>query len=142
MLISRMVIPYRFLIFFTTRTNLGGRFSPFSPQISSKGACHAQRSMAASKPVVATDVGGVRDLLGEIREKGTNGVQLAGNGILIPSEDAEALASALLFLLENREKIDQMTVNAKNFVSRKYSLKRLIDDIETLYAELVNDGAA
>jgi len=98
-------------------------------------------AMAASKPVVATDVGGVRDLLGKIREKRPDRVQLAENGILVPPEDAEALANGLLFLLENRKKIDQMTVNAKNFVSRKYSLKRLVDDIENLYAELVTDGA-
>jgi glycosyltransferase involved in cell wall biosynthesis len=93
-------------------------------------------AMAASKPVVATGVGGVRDLLGKTREKRANGVQLADNGILVPPEDAEALAHALLFLLENRKKIDQMTMNARDFVSRKYSLKRLIDDIENLYVEL------
>ncbi len=99
-------------------------------------------AMAASKPVVATDVGGVRDLLGKINDKRPDGVQLAENGILVPREDTEALAHALLFLLENRKKIDQMTIDAKNFVSREYSLKRLVDDIETLYAGLIKDGSA
>ena len=99
-------------------------------------------AMAASRPVVATDVGGVRDLLGKIKEKRPNGVQLARNGILVPPEDGEALANALLFLLEKRKKPDQMAMNARDFVSEKYSLKRLVDDIENLYDELVSEGTA
>ncbi|MBW1796948.1 MAG: glycosyltransferase, partial [Deltaproteobacteria bacterium] len=92
--------------------------------------------------VVATDVGGVRDLLGKIKEKRPNGVQLAGNGILVPPENGKALANALLFVLENRKKLDQMAMNARDFVSKKYSLKRLVDDIETLYNELVSEVTA
>ena len=99
-------------------------------------------AMASSKPVVVTDVGGVRDLLGEIRDESPNGFQLTSNGILVPSENGEALANALLFLLENREESYQMVKNARGFVSKKYSLERLIDDIGNLYDELVNYGAA
>jgi len=99
-------------------------------------------AMAASKPVVATDVGGVRDLLGKIKEERPNRVQLAGNGILVPPEDSEALANGLLFVLENRKKLDQMAINARDFVSKKYSLKRLVDDIANMYDELISEGTA
>lgn len=94
-------------------------------------------SMAAEKPVVATDVGAVRDLFGMIDEKTLNGFKLAQNGILVPSDRGETLASALMFLLKNREVSKKMAKHAREFVLSGYSIKRLVKDIESLYSELI-----
>ena len=95
-------------------------------------------AMAAKKPVVATDVGGVRDLMGNIREAMLNGFLLAENGILVPSEGGNTLANALLFLLKNREMSTQMVKRAQTFVHRQYSIERLLTDITLLYDELMS----
>jgi glycosyltransferase involved in cell wall biosynthesis len=95
-------------------------------------------AMAAKKPVVATDVGGVRDLMGHIKETAPNGFVVAENGILVPSEDGDALANALLFLSKKREMSTQMAKQAQAFVHRQYSIERLLKDIKLLYDELMN----
>ena len=97
-------------------------------------------AMAGKKPVVATDVGGVRDLMGEIRETTSDGFLLAENGMLVPSEDAEALANALLFLRENREMSTQMARRGQAFVKEQYSKERLLTDIKLLYNELTGEA--
>ena len=95
-------------------------------------------AMAAKKPVVATDVGGVRDLMGHIKDITPNGFVVAENGILVPSEDGDALANALLFLSKKREMSTQMAKQAQAFVYRQYSIERLLKDIKLLYDELMN----
>jgi len=95
-------------------------------------------SMAAEKPVVATDVGGVRDLFGVVDEKASNGFKLAQNGILVPSNRGKILARALVFLLKNREVSKKMAKHAREFVLRRYSMERLVKDIESLYSELIS----
>jgi glycosyltransferase involved in cell wall biosynthesis len=98
-------------------------------------------AMAATKPVVATDVGGVRDLLGIIDKRSTHGYKLARNGILVPSGKGEILAKALLFLLENREVSKKMAEHAREFVVNRYSMERLVKDIKALYSQLIRiDG--
>jgi glycosyltransferase involved in cell wall biosynthesis len=94
-------------------------------------------AMASQKPVVATDVGGVRDLLGVIEKRSTDGYKLARNGILVPSEKGEILAKALLFLFENRKMSKEMAKNAKEFILKQHTMERLVKDIESLYNELV-----
>ncbi|MDP6179279.1 MAG: glycosyltransferase, partial [Desulfatiglandales bacterium] len=94
-------------------------------------------AMASQKPVVATDVGGVRDLLGVIEEKSIDGYKLARNGILVPSEKWEILAKALLFLFENRKMSKEMGKNAKGFILKQHTIERLVKNIESLYSDLV-----
>ena len=94
-------------------------------------------AMAAEKPVVATDVGGLKDLLGEAERDMPGGFKLAENGILVRSQDAKALASAFLFLRKNSGVSSPSVKRAKEFVFRKYSIVRLIDDLKALYSELV-----
>ena len=95
-------------------------------------------AMAASKPVVATDVGGVRDLLGAICRAEPPGCRLAQRGILVPSGNAELLARALIFLAENDALRQQMGERAREHVLKQYSLERLVKDIETVYHEALD----
>lgn len=94
-------------------------------------------AMASGKPVVATDVGGVRDLLGGSEREMHGAFELARNGILVPPGDAKAFADALIFIKENKEICARMADNSKNFAVEMYSIERLLDDIKSLYGELL-----
>lgn len=95
--------------------------------------------MAAGKPVIATDVGGVRDLLGEVDKESGEGYKLARRGILVPSGGTEGLVEALLFVLENRGFIRTMAEHAREFVHAQYSMGRLVSDMEALYNDLLRN---
>ena len=90
-------------------------------------------AMAASRPVVATAVGGVPDLIGSVMEKKPDGFQIGERGLILPSENAKALAGALLFVLNNRKELKPMIRRAKEFAFANYSQQRLLSDIKTLY---------
>jgi glycosyltransferase involved in cell wall biosynthesis len=94
-------------------------------------------AMASSRPVIASAVGGVPDLIGNIIEKKTDGFQIAERGLSVPSGDAGALAGALLFVFNNMNSLEPMVRRAKNFVHTNYSQDRLLKDISMLYDELV-----
>lgn len=96
-------------------------------------------AMAAQKPVVATGVGGVPDLLGRIIETKSSGFQIAENGILVPSDNHKALTEALLFLYKQSDLVSVHTTHAHEFVMKNYSKERLLNDIKRLYAELLSD---
>ena len=83
-------------------------------------------AMAAARPVIATDVGGVRDLMGEIDTERGEGYKLARHGILVPSGDSNALAEALRFALRERTLTIEIAERARKHVLRKYSLERLV----------------
>jgi glycosyltransferase involved in cell wall biosynthesis len=95
-------------------------------------------AMANARPVVATDVGGVRDLMGAIDEEKEDGYTLAQHGILVPSGDGEGLARALSFLHENRKVSDEMAKRGRDFVLNHYSVERLVKDIKSLYKEVLS----
>jgi glycosyltransferase involved in cell wall biosynthesis len=95
-------------------------------------------AMASARPVVATDVGGVRDLMGLIVEESKDGYTLAQHGILVPSGDGEVLAKALSFLYENREASNGMAERGREFVLHHYSVQRLVKDIKSLYKEILS----
>jgi len=94
-------------------------------------------AMAAGKPVIATDVGGVRDLLGEVDTHVPGGYKLARRGILVPSGRREALTGALLFASENRDLLNRTAQEARTFVFREYGLERLTRNLDALYRELL-----
>ena len=94
-------------------------------------------AMAAGRPVIATDVGGVRDLLGAVDTRSPEGYKLARRGILIPSGHREALTKAFLFASENRDLLSRMAREARSFVLREFGLERLTGDLDGLYRELL-----
>jgi GT2 family glycosyltransferase len=96
-------------------------------------------AMASSVPVIATLAGGVQDLLGysnlPIPDKG---FAVCNRGILCQKNDSTGFASGLKYLISEPEAIQQKRIQAaREFVSIRYSQKRLLQDIETLYLELM-----
>lgn len=78
-------------------------------------------ALATGCPVVATDVGGVSDLLD------------AGNsGALVPSDDRDALSQAILDTLGNPP---DMTKSQETML-RRYEITRLAQDLDSLYRGL------
>jgi glycosyltransferase involved in cell wall biosynthesis len=94
-------------------------------------------AMAAGRPVIATAVGGVPDLLGDIVERqGTYAV--AQRGILVPLANAEAgVAAAVSRLFEDETLRERVSAAGRAFVCERLTAQRLVDDMTTLYTELV-----
>ncbi len=83
-------------------------------------------AMSAGRPVVATNVGGVGDVVTDGRD-----------GLLVPARDPQALANAVCRLLSAREDLGAMGSRGRESVYPKYSVERLVADIRTVYSDLV-----
>lgn len=87
-------------------------------------------AMAAAKAVIATDVGGVRDLFDD-----------GANGVLISNGDADGFRKELVALLMDAQRRRLLGENGRNFVVKKYSKDRLLKDMSSLYEELCSGKA-
>ncbi len=94
-------------------------------------------AMAARKPVVATEVGGVPDLLGSIDREEIEGYKVAERGLLVPSAKPIILTKALLHLNKHREWAGEMAEKASQYACKQFSVERLVKDMESLYEELM-----
>jgi glycosyltransferase involved in cell wall biosynthesis len=94
-------------------------------------------ALAAGRPVVATDVGGVRDLLGP-DQGGTAHFRKAPHGLLVRSNDAEGLTEAIRYLMAHPEGRVAMGRAGREFVRNRFTDERLARDIEALYAEILS----
>ncbi len=83
-------------------------------------------ALAAAKPVVATRVGGTPDLLGE-EERGR----------LVPPNDPELLARAVLETLADTEGARRRALAGRAHVLARHSYARLLADMDALYRELL-----
>jgi glycosyltransferase involved in cell wall biosynthesis len=79
-------------------------------------------AMAAGLPMVATDVGGARDVLGD-----------SVRGMLVPAADAGALARAIRGLLLDAEKRGAMADSGSRHVRENYSVSALSRQLAELY---------
>ena len=93
-------------------------------------------AMAAGRPIVATRVGGVRDLMLGEGER-TAGFEVFANGILVPPDDPETVAGALRYLAERPSLRQAMGSAGQAFALKHFSKERLVQDIESLYESLV-----
>jgi glycosyltransferase involved in cell wall biosynthesis len=85
-------------------------------------------AQAAGCPVVSTDVGGVRDIV-------TDGV----SGFVVPPGDIEAVADRLALLARDVE-LRQRLGDAGRGVGARYSIPRLVSDVDRLYRELLQQA--
>jgi glycosyltransferase involved in cell wall biosynthesis len=91
-------------------------------------------AMANARPVVATRVGGVVDLLGDVIEDGP--YQVCRRGLSVPAEDEEAFVAALSRIIRDRSLRQELGERGLEFVEVNYSKERLFEDIKSLYDEL------
>jgi len=79
-------------------------------------------AMAAEKPVVATDIGGIPEV-----------VENGKTGILVPPKNPEALAQAIIELLNNPGKAEEMGRLGRLRIKDTFTTKKMISCIENLY---------
>ena len=87
-------------------------------------------ALAAEKPVVSTDVGGVSDV-----------VRDGSSGLLTAPGDSHAFAAALVRLADDPELRRRLGEYGRRFVVPRYSVPRLLDDVDLLYRSLLEQRA-
>lgn len=97
-------------------------------------------AMSAGRAVIATDVGGVRDLMGQT-ESTRNGLSIWSHGVTVRSQDAASFAEGTKYLFERPDMRRMMGARARAFVNERLSKDRLIREIEGLYKQLLDDRA-
>jgi len=78
--------------------------------------------MAAGVPMVATDVGSIREVLVD-RE----------NGLIVPPKDVAALAEGIKFMLSDPERAKAMGLKGKKAVQEKFAIENTVRGYEELY---------
>src|SRR3954470_2578755 len=80
---------------------------------------------AAATPAATTGVGGVADVV------------TPETGIVVPASDSDALGDAIAQLVADPALRAQMGATARDHVKGRYSVERLVADIDDLYSELI-----
>lgn len=87
-------------------------------------------AMALAKPVVGTDVTGLRDI-----------IQHQVNGILVPAESAQALAQAIVALLEDEDLATRLGKEGRRSLGQRYDPGRIASRTGELYEEILTKKA-
>ena len=97
-------------------------------------------AMANGRSVVSTAVGGVVDLVGEpVSPQPAKSFKVCPRGITVASNDPQALADGLAYLVADPELRREIGKRGLQFVVSRYSNKRLLEDIRALYAQLLSE---
>jgi glycosyltransferase involved in cell wall biosynthesis len=86
-------------------------------------------AQAAGRPVVSTDVGGVRDIVADGR-----------SGFVVAPGDMDAVADRLARLAAQPELRERMGHEGREQAGTRYSVPRLVGDIDLLYRELLGQA--
>lgn len=81
---------------------------------------------ASARPVIGTHVGGVPDVIKD-----------GETGFLVPPGDPQSVAERVLYLLGNPGRAQVMGTSGRHFVKDRFSSQRLINDVASLYRELL-----
>ena len=84
-------------------------------------------AMAAGKPVVATAVGGITEVVKPER-----------TGLLVPAGDPVAIAQAVVRLLNNVKQAQMMGLAGQELVRQEFSREAMARQTAELYRELVD----
>lgn len=84
-------------------------------------------AMAASRPVIATDIPGMREII-------TDGV----NGLLVPPADPDALAEKINLALSDTKLEETIALAGKKRVLRDFSSKQMAESVIRIYDEIID----
>lgn len=96
------------------------------PSLSEGLSIGVLEAMAARRPVVASRVGGLPEL-----------VQPGVNGILVPPGEWDPLAKAIISILENPVRAEKMGRNGRLLVEEKFQLATMVRETEKIYDRLI-----
>lgn len=85
-------------------------------------------AMAAQKPIVASNVGGVPEM-----------VEPGRNGLLVPPADPASLAEVCLQLLQNKDQAQAMGRTGREIVERCFNVRQQGQHLAKLYQELLTN---
>jgi glycosyltransferase involved in cell wall biosynthesis len=85
-------------------------------------------AMAAGVPVVATAVGGTKELI-------TDGE----TGYLTAPADADALSERITFALVNERDRIKVAASGRQFINVEFGMERMVESVEKLYDELMHE---
>jgi glycosyltransferase involved in cell wall biosynthesis len=88
------------------------------------------QAMSLARPVIATDVGAAHEL---IRHQQT--------GLLVPTADAAALASAILFLLERPVEARKIAAAGQDVAQKQFRLETTVEQTLGVYRRLISEWA-
>lgn len=81
-------------------------------------------AMVASKPVIASDVGGVPEIVDD-----------GESGILVPPADSEALAGAIVRLARDPSERSRLGRNGRHIVEERFAVAKWMSELRQLYEE-------
>jgi len=87
----------------------------------------ALEAMASRKPVIATRVGGIQEIVQHMR-----------NGLLVAPESPESLAEALALVLANGELAERLAGNGYRFVNEQYSWSEISKKYYDVFTRVTN----
>ena len=97
-------------------------------------------AMASSVPVIATQVGGIQDLMGKPADASIKncGFTVCERGIICSNQDSAGFFKGLTYLAEEELLIKRARIQrARAYVVKRYAKERLLKDVESLYDQLI-----
>ncbi len=88
-------------------------------------------ALAAGRPIVSTDVGGVSDV-----------VRDGADGFLVGVGDSEAMAARLAEIARDPELGSRLGASGRVRVVERYAVGRLVDDVDRLYRALLDETSS
>ncbi len=79
--------------------------------------------MGHGKPIIATTVGGIPEVIID-----------ADNGLLVPAADSDALANALIKLLNDPTLYEKIGQNARKTYEKLFTVQRMLKETEKVYS--------
>lgn len=101
------------------------------PSLSEGFGIAAVEAMACGKPVVATAVGGVPEV-----------IESGHDGVLVPARDSGALAEAIIALASNSDKMAALSAAAIETARGRFDVRVMVERVGRLYRELVREKSA
>jgi glycosyltransferase involved in cell wall biosynthesis len=83
-------------------------------------------AMACGKPVIATEVGGIPEAVHD-----------GENGLLVPPENPETLAKAILGLLQDRQLMEDIARRGRQTVEGSFSMRGMMQSYQELFLDMM-----